>query len=508
MKHETIISGLRLEGQRGILAPTILAFREPTFVQTFLAEMRSADWREKMAARQAGDLLEQPIHRSFHLVVVDARCLRVGLPRLDEDKIAGAGFVIRRLRKGGEDGWLRLETDNLGWQATPAGTLEETSAYDPDAATRRVRALGKNAAVLSRVDRLPGGGDATDEDVIALYPAPPDVAKNTGMTLLYGFLPLSGDDHEPQEAPTPPFSLEDVKARISLLLKSDRTGISFPPTSGTITRAEMLRPEENSNAARGRGLRTLKSTLFWLSQETGAFVDGAPEGIKNTLNEVRLTGVSPSGLFDYLEVCYRAFILQTPDAPSSVAPSTSWPGLNGSQENTLAAVAYAAMSARWASIAPLTPRYPSLPLEYHVRCFLRVDDCEGCPLRILWSSPSAPFRIKPWFEGGDGPAQQIEMPPVNVESLKKMKPNVVFNVPPELQQHMDRINLGDLLNGKHTKTNISFGMICGFSIPIITLCAFFVLQIFLQLLNIIFWWLPFIKICIPYPKISTEEEGS
>jgi hypothetical protein len=89
-----------------------------------------------------------------------------------------------------------------------------------------------------------------------------------------------------------------------------------------------------------------------------------------------------------------------------------------------------------------------------------------------------------------------------------MKPNVVFNVPPELQQHMDRINLGDLLDGKHTKTNISFGMICGFSIPIITLCAFFVLQIFLQLLNIIFWWLPFIKICIPYPKISTEEEGS
>jgi hypothetical protein len=27
-----------------------------------------------------------------------------------------------------------------------------------------------------------------------------------------------------------------------------------------------------------------------------------------------------------------------------------------------------------------------------------------------------------------------------------------------------------------------------------------VLQIFLTLLNLVFWWLPFLKICIPFPK--------
>ena len=47
---------------------------------------------------------------------------------------------------------------------------------------------------------------------------------------------------------------------------------------------------------------------------------------------------------------------------------------------------------------------------------------------------------------------------------------------------------------------ITIGWICSFSLPAITICAFIVLSIFLGLLNLIFSWLAFIKICIPYPK--------
>ena len=55
---------------------------------------------------------------------------------------------------------------------------------------------------------------------------------------------------------------------------------------------------------------------------------------------------------------------------------------------------------------------------------------------------------------------------------------------------------------------LSLNWICGFSIPLITICAFFVLNIFLILLNIVFFWLPFIKICIPFPipVPSTSED--
>ena len=91
--------------------------------------------------------------------------------------------------------------------------------------------------------------------------------------------------------------------------------------------------------------------------------------------------------------------------------------------------------------------------------------------------------------------------------MRNLKPNVAFKVPPEIQQFMDKLNLQGLLDGEaKKKAGIKFGMICGFSIPLITICAFIVLQIFLVLLHIVFFWLPFIRICIPFPVITSESE--
>jgi hypothetical protein len=56
-----------------------------------------------------------------------------------------------------------------------------------------------------------------------------------------------------------------------------------------------------------------------------------------------------------------------------------------------------------------------------------------------------------------------------------------------------------LSEGEVDGPGIGIGMICSLSIPIITLCAFMVLMIFIALLNIIFWWMPFFKICFPIP---------
>jgi hypothetical protein len=46
--------------------------------------------------------------------------------------------------------------------------------------------------------------------------------------------------------------------------------------------------------------------------------------------------------------------------------------------------------------------------------------------------------------------------------------------------------------------------ICGFNIPAITICAFLVLNIFLTLFNLVFGWLFFIKICVPFPKFGNK----
>jgi len=56
------------------------------------------------------------------------------------------------------------------------------------------------------------------------------------------------------------------------------------------------------------------------------------------------------------------------------------------------------------------------------------------------------------------------------------------------------------MEGKGGGSSVGIGWICSFSIPVITFCAFIVLNIFLSLFDLIFRWMMFIKICIPYPK--------
>ena len=49
------------------------------------------------------------------------------------------------------------------------------------------------------------------------------------------------------------------------------------------------------------------------------------------------------------------------------------------------------------------------------------------------------------------------------------------------------------------------GMVCSFSIPIITIVALILLIIFVKLLDIIFFWMPFFQICLPLPNFSAKE---
>ena len=64
-------------------------------------------------------------------------------------------------------------------------------------------------------------------------------------------------------------------------------------------------------------------------------------------------------------------------------------------------------------------------------------------------------------------------------------------------------NPKDLLEGKQSGGgSFTVGWMCSFSLPIITICAFICLNIFLSLFDLIFRWMFFIKICIPFPKRS------
>ena len=140
--------------------------------------------------------------------------------------------------------------------------------------------------------------------------------------------------------------------------------------------------------------------------------------------------------------------------------------------------------------------------RYVIRCVYQRPECGAlCPDVV--SARSDKFKIASFFDL-DAPSRSIviSMPvDTSLKDLRKLRKNVSFLLSNELRQQMNRVTgLQDALDGSFTDGGgLQLGMICSFSIPIITICALIVLMIFINLLNIVFWWMPFLKICFPIP---------
>jgi hypothetical protein len=76
---------------------------------------------------------------------------------------------------------------------------------------------------------------------------------------------------------------------------------------------------------------------------------------------------------------------------------------------------------------------------------------------------------------------------------------VSFVLPPSIQGLLTA-SPKDLMEGNAKPGSGGLMWICSFSLPIITLCAFIVLNIMLGILDLFLHWMAFIKICIPFPK--------
>lgn len=143
---------------------------------------------------------------------------------------------------------------------------------------------------------------------------------------------------------------------------------------------------------------------------------------------------------------------------------------------------------------------------YFLRCVYERPQCKKISPPII-SEPSQIFQFAPFYDP-DAPGRplKITMPTdTSIEGLRKYPKNVSFQISEKLRAQMEQlkdISLEKLDKGEvGKKGKFDFGMICSFSIPIITICAFLFLMIIVKLLNIIFWWMAFFKICIPVPKL-------
>lgn len=171
----------------------------------------------------------------------------------------------------------------------------------------------------------------------------------------------------------------------------------------------------------------------------------------------------------------------------------------------------ATVIAAYPSEAPPSLPPPSLPKidpdeghEYVIRCVYERPCCKELHPAVV-SDPSAPFLIASFFDP-DAPARDVRivMPrDTSIKGLRRMRKSVSIIVSEKLRSQMERFRGIEKITGIDSppaKQNFSFGMVCTLSIPIITICALILLMIILQLLNIVFWWLPFVKICLPIKR--------
>lgn len=163
-----------------------------------------------------------------------------------------------------------------------------------------------------------------------------------------------------------------------------------------------------------------------------------------------------------------------------------------------------------------------------IRCVFERPECGPLDLP-LWSEPTRPFQMAGFFDP-DAPARpiRITMPlDTSPAGLRKFDKNTAFMISDVLCGQINRVKslgLGDLIRtvlpwplhkdlvlpdkGACTDKDdpsLQLGMICSLSLPIITICALLLLMIIVNLLDIIFRWVPYFFICFPLPGLKAKK---
>jgi hypothetical protein len=154
--------------------------------------------------------------------------------------------------------------------------------------------------------------------------------------------------------------------------------------------------------------------------------------------------------------------------------------------------------------------------DYEIRCFVRRHrpecprDGGHCHCPIFWSEPTEPYRLAGHFdlEGCANRPVTVQLP--DISQLKadalRLGPGraggLRFRSPPNSELAFTTDNLTAKADGAMQN---GVAQICSFAIPLITIVAFFVLQLFLPIVVLVFqlWFLLALRFCLP-PDVKID----
>lgn len=486
--------------------PALLRFASDTFMQDLAAVLQKnpsslVSYRahpESFRARPVGEpsnwtpaltqlKLYQPVHGHFYLIAASLVCRMTGLPDRAVNVAQGekVSFVLRRVTSGGgEMAWVTTPTK--GWQPVSSMQIvapgEELSPMFP-----------VNFTENQRRRRL----------FVGLIPTSSRESFLAAPTLSPLIPPPNDPDLQQEQDPR----LQEVDSRVITPLKALLT--PAPPI--TDSKAQVAQLAREQEASRFILLDLADFLLIYLPTLWEQIYNGTPPA----------GGAPGLGLYNLLATAtadgttWRAALHQAWDERTKITgeqpgdPNFTYDlkNTNLNPDSLFAALQGPLNAAPMPATPPpgtLVPSVPKLPpgggAQYVLRCVYQRPNCG--PLQPdLVSNPTESFTIAPFFDF-DAPSRpiRISMPvDTSIAGLRKFQKNVSFLLSNKLRQQMEcATDLKKAMDGNLAcGDSFDLGMICSFSIPIITICALIVLMIFLYLLNIIFWWLPFFRICLP-----------
>lgn len=462
--------------------------------------------------------LFQPIHRRFNLLLFDTHCEVFGTPRLDPKKIDSCGFVVRRWAGPAEmDAQALAEPRHWqSWQAAGWRSIPNTAAFDadPDPARRPAPRTG-NPGVDARLAALRAVLPAEAVNPLhALMPAVCDAARRS---LLYGVVPTSEALRTPSSAAV---DYAAARAPGSVARSSFLAHLSPYLSRGTLRPLPGARSNFDANWLNGSepvdASQPDGGDDAALREQFAAFIrqlafefdlNGRGAALAPLLDELAVghhvtTAFGrierhTAGAAAFLQACVR--VATDVGAAGVPIPDDFGPVPAGWLER-FADAALGVLEGRAAEARTLQGRFDDAEALYAIRAFVRVRGEPGCPVRLVWSDMTPLYRVAPWFASTGSPQARIPLPAFDRAALAAMKPNVAFEVPPALANLLMRNKPEDFMKSPKAGSDVGLGWICSFSIPIITICAFILLNVVLSLLNLVFFWLPLVKSCLPVPR--------
>jgi hypothetical protein len=508
--------------------------------------------------------LYQPVHQRYYMVTTCLVCRMLGLPdrKIDAGAQEKAAFVLRMLQPHStadkidpdprdcaefalvNKQWLRVSNPESLVDREERHALSPAAYTEDDQRRRRLLVglipVGDRERLLQAVQPNPAGAD----------PLPPalDARQMLLKTQVIG----------------PMKNLEDVADRTVAATQIDPTLASLTDDEEDIRQKSIPKIRQSGNDQiqqvswyvlldLARYFETYLNDLWQAIQSgNGANLSSALKPIWNTLSAAIYQGTrmvtalqmayAAANLLESAKTTYQS---QTSDGragwpdflfPFYTVDSAGKHGLPGlssqsDRQNFETQIVSAVQAVTPVPLNPLPPRVvaqananPQGPVWFTIRCILERPNCAALTPPLV-SEPTVAFQLAAYFDS-DAPARPIRIGlPIDTTpaGLRKFDKNTAFVMSDTLcgqVSKMSGMSFGDLImsvlpfpfhkdldsgGGKPCGDGISAGMICSFSIPIITIVALILLIIFVKLLDIVFFWMPFFQICLPLPKFSAKD---